>query len=215
MSNKETRSSGTQGKRPDRFAQAVEALKHGDVIVFPTETLYGLGANALNRVAVERVFLLKGRDPKSPIPIIISDQAMLRLVATEVPPLAVRLIQRFWPGPLTLILPGRKELPAPLLSGDGGIGVRISSQPLATRLTQALNGPLTATSANPSGREAARTVREAMSYFSDKVKVFLDGGTLASKTGSTVIDVRGKSITMLREGEISASQLEQALETDE
>lgn len=214
MSKKETESSGAQRKKPELFSQAVEALKRGDVIVFPTETLYGLGADALNPAAVEQVFLLKGRDPKNPIPIIIADQAMLRRVATEVPPLAERLIKRFWPGPLTLILPGRKELPKPLLSADRGIGVRISSHPLATQLAQVLNRPLTATSANPSGREPARTVREATSYFSDKVGVFLDGGTLASKRGSTVIDVRGSLITILREGEISASQLEEALETD-
>ena len=196
------------------FDAALDALGHGEVIVFPTETLYGLGADALDSEAVEKVFQLKGRDPNQPIPLIISGAGMLQSLITDIPPLARTMMDRFWPGPLTLVLPARRDIPKPLVNSSGGVGVRISSQPIATKLVQALGRPLTATSANPSGKEPARTIEAAKSYFAGKVKVFLDGGTLTSKTGSTVVEVNGESIRIIREGEIDASQLRLALEED-
>jgi len=193
------------------IASAVAALKRGEVIVFPTETLYGLGAQALNQAAVDAVFRLKGRDPSAPIPVLVSDQAMLdRLVAT-ITPMARQLMHHFWPGPLTLVLPARANIPKPLLNSCNGIGVRISSQPIAMELVQALGEPLTATSANPSGAEPARTIAQARSYFSDSVKIFVDGGVLGSKTGSTVAEVQGEKLKIIREGEISRATLESVL----
>jgi L-threonylcarbamoyladenylate synthase len=190
---------------------AVAALKRGEIVVFPTETLYGLGADALNEAAVETVFRLKGRELNAPIPVLVADAAMLDRLVEHIPPFARDLIQRFWPGPLTLILPARTNIPEPLLNASGGIGVRISSQTIATRLVQALGRPLTATSANPSGNEPARTVLEARNYFGDQVSIFLDGGTLRSKTGSTVAEVQGERLHVVREGDISVAALEEVL----
>jgi len=112
-------------KKAETFSAAIAALKSSDVIVFPTETLYGLGADALDPVAVEKVYRLKGRDPANPIPVLVADRDMLDSLVADVPPLAVQLIDRFWPGPLTLVLPARKEIPRPLLNSSGGVGVRI------------------------------------------------------------------------------------------
>ena len=139
--------------------------ERGEVIVFPTETLYGLGADALSFAAVEKVFQLKGRDPNNPIPVLIDGRDMLGAVVADIPPLAETLIARFWPGPLTIVLPARKDIPRPLLNSNGGIGVRLSSQPIATQIVKALGHPLTATSANPSGKAPARTLDASKKIF--------------------------------------------------
>ena len=211
MSKKKTENSGERGRGAEAFSRAIDALRRGEVIVFPTETFYGLGADAFDEAAVGQVISLKGRRPESPIPIIVADEKMLKGVVTEVPPVAQRLMERFWPGPLTLVLPAKKNLPGPLLNRDGGIGVRISSHPLATRLSRELSHPITATSANSSGREPARTVEEAMDYFSGKLEIFLDGGRLEGKRGSTVVEIVQGKLRIIREGEIDLQELEKVL----
>jgi L-threonylcarbamoyladenylate synthase len=202
-------------KAPNEAAEdssaAVQVLKGGDVIVFPTETLYGLGADALNDAAVEKVFQLKGRDPHNPIPVLVADLKMLHTLVAKVPTVAQKLMDRYWPGPLTLVLPGRKNIPKPLCNPTGGVGIRISSHSIATLLVNGLGRPLTATSANPSGKEPARTLQEAKNYFANRVDVFVDGGTLTSKSGSTVVEVMEDSIKIIREGEINAYELRQVL----
>jgi L-threonylcarbamoyladenylate synthase len=187
---------------------ALAALRRGEVIAFPTETLYGLGADALNPAAVDRVFELKGRDPGNPIPVLVADRAMLSLLIADVSPLAERLMSVFWPGPLTIVLLARADIARPLVNSSGGVGVRISSQAIATELVRALGHPLTATSANPSGQPPARTVQEAKRYFSGRIDIFVDGGELRSPSGSTVIDITGDKIRMIREGEITRDQLQ-------
>ena len=186
---------------------AIASLKRGDVIVFPTETVYGLGADALNGAAVRKVFQLKGRNPDTPIPIIVADQAMLKGLVEQIPPIARKLMEQFWPGPLTLVLPAAPGMPKQLLNRTGGVGVRISSEAIATQLAQELGHPLTATSANPSGREAAATIEQAQNYFAGDIDIFLDGGKLPSKIGSSVVEVIDDRIKIIREGEISAAQL--------
>jgi L-threonylcarbamoyladenylate synthase len=189
----------------------VAALKRGEVIVYPTETLYGLGADALNGAAVEKVFRLKGRNPDNPIPVLIADREMLGALVDEIPPLAEKLMARFWPGPLTLVLTARKNIPSALLNADGRVGVRISSEPVAIGLVRALGRPLTATSANPSGLTPARTVQQAKNYFTGEIEVFMDAGELTSKTGSTVVEVRANGVRIIREGEIGKSELQRAV----
>ena len=212
MSKTETASSKTPKGAPENLASAVEALKRGHVIVFPTETLYGLGGDALNEAAVEKVFQLKGRDSGNPIPVLVANQEMLHTLVAQVPTTAQKLMDRYWPGPLTLVLPGQKNIPKPLCNPAGGVGVRISSQPIATLLVNELGRPLTATSANPSGKEPARTLQEAKTYFAGRVELFVDGGALFSERGSTVVDVMEDSIKIIREGEISADDLQRFLD---
>ena len=193
------------------LSEALEALRAGEVIVFPTETFYGLGADALNEAAVRRVASLKGRDPENPIPLIISNMEMLKDITTELPPLAEKLMHHFWPGPLTLVLPAKKGVPTLLMNRDGGVGVRISSHPIASALVKDLGCPLTATSANLSGKGPARTIEEARSYFSRQVGIFLDGGRLEGKKGSTVVAIHRDKLEILRDGEISPKELKEAL----
>jgi L-threonylcarbamoyladenylate synthase len=189
------------------LSQAIASLIRGDVIVFPTETVYGLGADALNPAAVERVFQLKGRNPDTPIPIIVADQAMLKDLVQEIPPIARKLMEQFWPGPLTLVLPAAPGTPKQLLNRTGGVGVRISSELIATQLAQELGHPLTATSANPSGRQAAATIEQAQDYFAAEIEIFIDGGQLPSKIGSSIVEVIDDRIRIIREGEISIDSL--------
>jgi L-threonylcarbamoyladenylate synthase len=214
VSKTETASSKAQNEAPENLSAAIEALKRGHVIVFPTETLYGLGADALNEAAVEEVFRLKGRDPSNPFPVLVADQEMLHTLVAEIPATAQRLMDRYWPGPLTLVLPGQKNIPKPLCNPAGGVGVRISSQPIATLLVNRLGRPLTATSANPSGEEPARTIQEAKKYFAGQIEVFVDGGILTSESGSTVVEVMEDSIRVIREGKINAYELQQVLDEE-
>jgi len=133
---------------------------------------------------------------------------MLASLVTEVSPLAERLIAEFWPGPLTLVLPARQDLPKPLVNSAGSVGVRISSQPIASELVKALGRPITATSANPSGQPPARTIEQAKDYFADRIEIFVDGGELTSRTGSTVAEISGERIRIIRQGDISKADLQ-------
>lgn len=207
MSKNETASFKAKETGAEVFAAALAALQRGEVIVLPTETLYGLGADALDSAAVQKVYQLKGRDAANPIPVLVADRAMLDTLVTEVSPLAERLIAEFWPGPLTLVLPARKELPTPLVNTAGGVGVRSSSQPIAAKLVKTLGRPMTATSANPSGQPPARTVEQAKTYFAGQIEIFVDGGELTSRTGSTVADITGGRIRIIRQGDISREDL--------
>lgn len=207
MSKNETENSSVIEARAE-MARAVAALERGEVIVFPTETLYGLGADALNPAAVDTVFQLKGRNPDSPIPVLVADRAMLSSLVSDVPPLAEKLIGRFWPGPLTIILPARSDIPRPLANANGGVGVRISSGAVAADLVHAFGRPVTATSANPSRQSPARTVQHARKYFSGRIDIFLDGGTLRSQAGSTVVEIQGDKLKIVRAGEINRARLE-------
>jgi L-threonylcarbamoyladenylate synthase len=136
---------------------------------------------------------------------------MLFALVTEVSALAEKLIARFWPGPLTIIFPARRDIPGPLVNAGGGVGVRISSQPIACDLVKALGRPVTATSANPSGQPPARTAHQARSYFSGEIETFIDGGELTSKTGSTVVEPVGDSLKIIRVGDIARGDLENVL----
>ena len=214
MSRRKIENSKERGRSAEVFYRAIDALKRGEVIVFPTETFYGLGADAFNEAAVQQVVLLKGRNPENPFPIIVADREMLKDVVTDIPPAALRLMDQFWPGPLTVVLPAKKNVARPLLNRVGGVGVRISSHPLAVRLTRELARPLTATSANLSGKEPARTVGEARSYFSGKLKIFLDGGSLGGKRGSTVVEIVQDKLRIIREGEIDSRELGKVLAGD-
>jgi L-threonylcarbamoyladenylate synthase len=212
VSKNETASSRAKETKTEIVSGAIAALKRGEVIVLPTETLYGLGADALNSAAVDRVFQLKGRDPDNPIPVLVASHEMLGSLVAAVSPLAEQLMQNFWPGPLTLVLPARKEAPLPLLNSSGGIGVRISSHPMAAEIVEALGRPLTATSANPTGHPPARTIEQARNYFAGVIDIFIDGGELTSRTGSTVAEIIGDGIRIIREGEITKEQLQRVAE---
>lgn len=180
---------------------AVAALLAGEVVCFPTESTYGLAVDARSHEALARLVALKGRDPRAPIGLIAADRAAARAVAREWPEAAERLVSRHWPGPLTLIVPAADDL-SPELVGPNGVGVRVSSHPIAHALAAGLGRPITATSANRSGQPAAVVVDEARRAFGDKVAVYLDGGVCAG-TPSTVVSVLADgSLALVRAGAV-------------
>jgi L-threonylcarbamoyladenylate synthase len=192
--------------------RAVEALRHGGVVVYPTETLYGLGVDATDEAALLRLVALKGREPGKPISVLVSDRDMLRRVA-EVTPAASRLMDCFWPGPLTLTLPARAGVSPLLLGGGSTIGVRCSSHPLAGALVAGLGRPVTSPSANPAGMPPPVTLAHARAYFREAVDVYLDGGELPGGVGSTVVDP-GPPLKLIREGAIAVAAVVAALEQE-
>jgi L-threonylcarbamoyladenylate synthase len=190
------------------LARAKEIIEKGGVIAYPTETFYGLGVDPYNEEAVKRLFELKGRGFDKPISILVKDVAMLRqVVAADIPPIAEDLINRFWPGPLTIVFKASPSLPELLTAGTGKIGVRISSSRIAERLLDTIDSPITATSANPSGKESPRTADEVVNYFDDRLDLVLDAGRLSGRLGSTVVDITRGGIEVIRDGEIPAETI--------
>lgn len=195
------------------IADGIEALRAGELVVYPTETFYGIGADASSPIALQRLFAVKQRDPDRPVGLIAADSAMAFSVAREIPADARRLADAFWPGPLTLVLPARDGV-APELTGPDGVGIRVSPHPVARALSAGLRRPITATSANLSGQAPASTLAEARMAVGDKVKVFLEGGKLTAPAPSTVVAVGRSGWKMIRVGAISLSQIAMALAGD-
>jgi len=187
---------------PYGLIKAGEILLEGDVIVYPTETFYGLGVDPYNVAAVKKLFDLKGRESNKPISVLVKDLFMLRQIVTSIPFVATKLIEKFWPGPLTIVFEASEKLPDLLTAGMGKIGVRISSNPLTMGLIEAIAMPITTTSANPSNAKPPVTVMETINYFGESIKLVLDGGVLPGKLGSTVVDVTKGEIEVIRVGEL-------------
>lgn len=187
--------------------RAADVIRSGGIAAYPTETFYGLGVDPFNDRAVRRLFLLKGRSPDKPVPLVVKNRAMLEMVAARIPPLAERLIKKFWPGPLTIIFEAKKNLPEIVTAGTGRVGVRISSAGVVERLFAVLEVPLTATSANPSSKKPAVSAPEVMDYFNGRLDLVIDGGGTPGGMGSTIVDVTGGEIVLVREGVIPFSEI--------
>ncbi len=194
--------------------EAVSVLKSGGIVAYPTETFYGLGAIAFNDTAVQKVFKLKGRDRKKPLAVLVAGTEMLRMLVVEVPLMAQKLIDAFWPGPLTLILPAKAGLPSYLTGEEGHIAVRVSSHPMAQALVQGVGQPITTTSANPSGKAPAINVQQVKEYFQDRLEGVVDGGELKAGSGSTLILVEGGAWSILREGRIGKNAITKLLRSE-
>ncbi len=197
--------------RKANIETALSALRAGEAIVFPTETFYAVGVDALNQRALQRLFELKGRDPDKPVALIAADLEMVARIVTEIGPPARRLADRFWPGPLTMVLPARHEVAPELTNREGGVGIRVSPHPIALELTRRLGSPLTATSANLAGRPPARTLDDAWASFGDAIAGYIDGGTLNGDLPSTVISFEGAGIRIIRAGAVPEAKLVEAL----
>ncbi len=181
--------------------KALEALKRGRVVAIPTETFYGLAVDYRNEKALKRLFILKKRPEEKPVLLLIGDLTQLNEIVQDVPSLARNLIERFWPGPLTLVLPARPHLSFFLTAGTGKVAVRLSSHQIPLQLAQALGRPITGTSANLSGRPPARTPAEILAQLPE-VDLIIDAGALPAEAPSTIVEVSGESLRLLREGEI-------------
>jgi L-threonylcarbamoyladenylate synthase len=190
--------------RPARapLRAAARVLRAGGLVAFPTETFYGLGALALDAAAVARVFRAKGRPSDKPLLVLVDSVAMVERVAREVPDRARRLMARYWPGPLTLILPARPDLPVALTADTGTIGVRLSGHPVARALVAAVGAPVTAPSANPHGGASPRTADDVLAALGGSVDLVLDAGVTPGGAASTVLDLTRAPAVVLREGAV-------------
>jgi L-threonylcarbamoyladenylate synthase len=193
----------------------VEDLRAGLIFAYPTETFYGLGADASNESAIEKLFIIKGRNFSNPIPVIIGTREELDGLVTDIPEAAQKLINVFWPGPLTLVFRASKAVSPRLTANKGLIGIRISSHPIARMLAQALGRPLTATSANLSGEKETTAAHEVYRALGPLLDGIIDGGRTPGQKGSTIVNVVSSPPQILRIGIISESEIKKALELNQ
>ena len=192
------------------YQHAVDVLQNSGVVAFPTDTVYGLAALVADETAIRRLYGIKERSPARAIAILLGDIADLEEVALPLGKAVQKLARRFWPGPLTLVLP-RQPTVSDLLTSDQTIGVRIPAHPVALKLLR-LTGPLAVTSANLTDQPNTITASEVLSQLGGRVHLVLDGGPAPGKLPSTVVDATQDSVNILREGPISAQDLKAALE---
>jgi len=190
---------------------AAEVIQAGGIIVYPTETLYGIGCSAMHPRALQRVQHLKKRPEPKPILVLVRSKEEVRPLVREVPEIAESLINAFWPGPLTIVFPASDAVPPELTQGKGSIGIRIPSCAVCLRLLELAGVPITSTSANLSGDAPLDTIASMRSVLTPGIDLYLDAGTLPPSKPSTVVDVSGPSPRILREGAISADALRAAL----
>ncbi len=192
---------------PDIHA-AVEALRRGEVIGLPTETVYGLAADASNVEAVRRIFALKGRPADHPLIVHIADASSLATWTTDASPLALRLAEAFWPGPLTLILPRSARVSDVVTGGQDTVGLRCPDHPVALAVLREFGGGLAAPSANRFGRISPTSAAHVREEFPSGVDIVLDGGNCAIGIESTILDLSSGQPRVLRPGQISAARIE-------
>ena len=195
----------------DLIVSAVEILKCGGVIAFPTQGLYGLGADAFNSLAVERVFAIKRRSSDKPLLVLVPDQEAVSEVAADIPVTAMKLMDWFWPGRVTVIVKALTGMPENLVAGTGKIGVRVSGHPVTKNLVSLFDKPITGTSANVSGKPGCHRVEDFDQQLLEHLDLVLDAGPLDGGMGSTVVDVTGPSPVVVREGVISKQKILEVL----
>ena len=198
---------------PESIARAAALLRSGELVVFPTETVYGLGADALQTSAVERIFVAKGRPYSDPLIAHIADERDLEKVAVDIPSVARKLAQAFWPGPLTLILPAGPHIPRLVTAGLTTVAVRMPRHPVALALIRAAEVPIAAPSANRFMHVSPTTAQHALTDLCGRVPLILDGGPCEVGVESTILDLCADIPTILRPGGISLEALRTLLPT--
>ncbi len=191
--------------------EAVETLRAGNLVAFPTETVYGLGANASDPAAVRKIFDLKGRPPDHPVIVHLDNPRYLHRWVSDMPPMAKALADEFWPGPLTLILPKAENVNDIVTGGQSSIGIRVPSHPMAQQLLTAFGGGIAAPSANRYGRLSPTRPEHVKEEFGDALDMILDGGESLIGLESTIVSCLNNEPRMLRPGFITRSQLERVV----
>lgn len=198
------------GEEKEALRVAAEFLQKGELVAFPTETVYGLGANALDRGAVERIFRVKDRPAGNPLIVHLADLQHIGSFVENMPPAATRLARKFWPGPLTLVLPKNKNVPQIITGGLSSVAVRIPAHPLALSLIRLAGFPLVAPSANLSGRPSPTTAEHVLEDLAGRIAAVLDGGPCPIGLESTVLSLLSSPPLLLRPGKIGLAELEEA-----
>ena len=190
---------------PNAITSALEVLLSGGLVAFPTDTVYGVGSLAFHEKAIESIYIAKDRPMEKAIPVLIGDSEDLFKVADEIPIFAARLIARFWPGPLTVLVPKKPTLPE-AISATSTVGVRVPDHDV-TRTLLRLAGPMAVTSANISGRPSPTTAQEVFAQLGGRIALIVDGGETPGGIPSTLVDCTGEEIQVLREGPIARELL--------
>jgi L-threonylcarbamoyladenylate synthase len=202
---------GTDDEREQAVAAAALAVQRGDLVVLPTDTVYGIGADAFDPAAVRALLRAKGRGREMPPPVLVSSPSTLDAIATDVPGYARALVDAFWPGPLTLVCPQQPSLQWDLGDTRGTVAVRMPDHPVALELLER-TGPLAVSSANLTGRPAATDADQAEEMLGESVAVLVDAGTSPGQEPSTIVDVTGSQGRILRLGALSLETLNGVLE---
>lgn len=192
----------------EQIRDGISVLKRGGLVVFPTDTVYGLGACLNSLPAVERIYQLKQRPRSVALPLLLSDIAQISEVARVVPQVAWLLARSFLPGALTMVLPRAESVPDIITGGGETIAVRIPAHPVTIALIKGVGMPIVGTSANVSGRPSALTAGEVFSQFSNRIDLVIDGGRCPGGIESTIVDITGEVPRLLRPGAISREELE-------
>lgn len=196
----------------DMLAHAAAVLQAGGLVVYPTETVYGLAANALSPEAVQRVFNAKGRPAAQPLPVQIGEAADIDRLAQDIPAEARALVTAFFPGPLTLVLPRRSAVPDLVTGGGETVGVRMPDHPVALGILRAFGGPLVCPSANITTHPAPMSAADVLTDLDGRVDLILDGGPTLDRTPSTVLDLTTRPARLLREGKLTRAVLAEFVE---
>ncbi len=197
----------SRNKEEEIIERAIEVMLAGGVVAFPTETFYGLGVHYDNREALARLYELKRRPFEKAIPVIIGKREQVELLSGDVPEGAEGLMDKYWPGPLTIVLHAREGLQEFLTAGSGKVAVRIPGESFALRLAERAGFPFTATSANPSGVPPAQEAVEVLKYFGEGIELIVDGGATPGGMPSTIVEVTQKGLIILRKGVIRSLSL--------
>lgn len=187
------------------ISRALEILRKGGIVAFPTDTVYGLGALAFDNAAIESIYTAKDRPLEKAIPILIGDLSDLDRIGSDIPEMALRFAERFWPGPLTCVIPKKSTLP-PAVSATSTVAVRIPNHPDALALLRAA-GPMAVTSANISGAQNPLTAQDVYEQLHGRIPIILDGGKTPGGIPSTLVDCTGEKPVILREGPITLENL--------
>jgi len=200
----------TEVRPAAQLQPALDVLKNGGIVAFPTDTVYGVGALAFDNAAIESIYTAKDRPLEKAIPILIGDLKDLEVIGLNIPDMALRLAARFWPGPLTCIIPKQPSLP-PAVSATQTVAVRIPNHPDALALLRAA-GPMAVTSANISGRQSPISVQEVYDQLNGRIPLILDGGNTPGGIPSTLVDCTGETPIIFREGPVTMENLISALQ---
>ena len=199
---------------PQAIEWAVEQLVNGRLVSFPTDTVYALAGSLAQQAALDRIVAVKGRPSDKPLPVLLASAADLSRVALEATPDVVALLARYWPGPLTVVVPAREGMPAAVVGPGQTVGVRVPNHPLALEVIHRCGGAVAATSANRSGQSPAIDPHAVRDAFGDDIDLLLAGGPTPGGVASTVIGFAGDELVILREGAIPGEVLVRAWRED-
>ena len=191
--------------------KAAKLIKQGEIVVFPTETVYGIGTNGLDENAVKKLYEVKQRPLNKPISLLVSNMEMVNLIAKDITDVEYRIMQKFFPGPLTIILKKKEIVPDIVTAGQDTVGVRVPGGEIARKLVEIANVPIAAPSANITGEPSGTNLQEIKKYFDGKADYFIDGGESELGVSSTIVQVIDDEIQILREGSITLEQIKKEI----